>query len=185
MQNQQAESIFLAWKAYHLAALPAAAVESFNRLFCSWMMFNAIYSEQDQLTGNLPQNPSERDRVESFEHQSAFGSSHTALLAINPAYAAAVTFMVNRNTPRPALINAACQAPNVKVWNLNPLFQNNAAKQGICHGANDLKGLLGCLYVARCNLVHGDKLPGNQFDIELCENAHVILSQLLLNYTLK
>lgn len=184
MNNHEAERIFLAWKAFHQQALPPESVNSFYRFLGSWMMFNAIYSEQDQLTGNPPSNR-ERDRVESFEHATAFGGAHTTLLNNNnAAYAAAVNFIVQRNQPRPQWINVPV-VPTIKVWNLDPGRAQNPLSHGHCQGAQDLKGLLGCLYVARCNLIHGDKEPGDAVDIDLCQNAYVILSNLLLNYAIK
>lgn len=183
MNNQEAKRVFLAWKNFHQRGMPPEAVESFNRFLGSWMMFNSIYCEPDQLTGN-PASNKERDCVESFEHASAFGVAHAKLLENDYSYAAAVDFIVQRNPQKPQWIHSDPSQP-VKVWNLHPSRAQNPVNHGYCQGQHDLKGLLGCLYVARCNLVHGDKEPGYAVDIALCHNAYVILSKLLLNYEIK
>lgn len=109
---------------------------------------------------------------------------HKILLSNNASYAAAVGFIIPRHPQKPQWISVAA-VPTIKVWNLDSRRAQKSDSHGHCQGRQDLRGLLGCLYVARSNLVHGDKVPGDAVDIELCQNAFVILSNLLLNYNIK
>ena len=181
MNNQDAERVFFAWKAVQQNHLPPESVDGFYRFLGSWMMFNALYTQPDQ----RPQACSstrERDHVESFADYLAFGQSHQNLLNLDEIYKAAVKAIADRRPNKPAGLPAL---PDVKVWNLNPTYQSNPSNHGYCANQNDLRGLLGCLYVARCNLIHGGKTPGDAIDLSLCESAHIILSRLLLQHVLK
>jgi hypothetical protein len=82
-------------------------------------------------------------------------------------------------------MEGACKLPTVRVWNLDERYKAKSDKQGHCTGERDLRGLLGCLYVMRCNLYHGGKAAGNPFDLILCDAGYQVLASLLVNYTWK
>jgi hypothetical protein len=100
-------------------------------------------------------------------------------------YETAVEFIAHRSPNAPVWMGQACRIPTVRVWNLQEKYKDAPDKQGVCANKNDLTGLLGCRYVARCNLFHGSKEVGNRLDVELVENGYKMLRALLHQYSFR
>ncbi|MGE0266661.1 MAG: hypothetical protein AB7V06_28565 [Candidatus Obscuribacterales bacterium] len=178
MENRK---IFQSWISVLEESYDPEATASFHRFMSAWSAFNALYRDHTQV--RLPNADGERISVESFDHPDAFGNSHLALLS-DRIYERAVLEITQRTPPDPPeWMPKACLSPYVRVWNLDTKYGKKPANQGKCIDETDLKGLLGCLYVIRCNLYHGGKAAGNQFDLTLCESAYLILSALLRSYS--
>jgi hypothetical protein len=152
-------------------------IKYFYAFFGAWAPFNALYSEDSQIH-DFRSKMSERDRVVSFAHRDAFGDLHLKLIE-NGEYREQVEFFVNRRPDEPPWLGSNCKGLKANVWNLDETHKDKVKKQGICKDMKDLEGLLGCIYVVRCNLFHGSKAVGYEDDVRVVRAGFVILSSLL------
>lgn len=186
MSNQPAdEQIFRSWETVLFNRHDPLQAASFFMYFGIWQMFNAVYRQDSQVRLASPARASERDRVESFAHADAFGNTHVGLLVADNQYLPAVRFVAQRTPPPPAWIGQGCVQTTVRIWNLDQRLKDKPQKQGHCVDQNDLGGLLGCLYVTRCNLFHASKAVGNELDVQLMDNASTILGALIRRYNFR
>ncbi len=151
---------------------------SFYKYFGVWVMFNIIYNESRQRRGYDGTN--ERKRVESFSDKNAFGDIYEELLK-NEEFKKAVNFIVERRPEPPDWVTDDCKRKAINVWSLDQRFKGYS-NQGVCTTVANLRGLLGCLYVTRCNLFHGSKRYGFESDVSLTNACHLILSEMLKRY---
>lgn len=180
--NPSEQNVFTSWQNVLLNRHCRKEVESFYRFFGVWTMFNSLYKQDSQLRLEVTDFVTERLKVESFAHSEAFGQIHSQYLLSDPEYKGAVNFISQRSPHPPEWMGPDSRKPDVRIWNLEKKFKDKYKSQGICDGENDLKGLLGCLYVTRCNLFHGSKEIGNQSDIQLLDNSFKVLTVLLHHY---
>jgi|GEM_PF-3992880 len=126
----------------------------------------------------------ERVKVESFADRTKFGQIHDNLLLTSSEYREAVAFFVLRRPEPPSWIRITDGCATISIWNLDPQYKSRPEKQGHCAAQEDLKGLLGCLYLIRCHLFHGDKQLESTLDEAVLQAGFYLLSSLLLAYDL-
>jgi hypothetical protein len=170
MNNRQQRNAFETWKHILSNRDQSADLQAFHEFFSAWMMFNFLYKGPG----------TEKDRVRSFSDLSKFGQAHIQLLSDSTKYSDSIEFLTYRRQPPPVWL-ASEQLLNVSVWNMDSR-RTGRDHQGIIKNREDLCGILDCLYLIRCNLFHGDKLPSNTIDKELLRNGYTILSSLLLKF---
>lgn len=157
------------WKAVVEREESSTYSNAFSRFFLTWIMFNREYSGRSN---------NERVRVESFEND--WKHTHQLLLG-RKSYSAAVNFLLRRDEPAPNRLQEleeSYKTAHVKIWNMRHGY-DRLEQQGRLEKKEDLKDILGCLYVARCNLFHGDKTFGSDSDRDLLNAGHEILFSLL------
>lgn len=125
--------------------------EQLFRFVALWIAFNALYA----LT--FPKPRSERGQLEELAKWHLAQKAHVdALEAANNGYKLAVETLKRRG-----------------VYNF--LIKD---KEYINSSA-DLQQVINSVYLVRCNLFHGRKVPDNLLDRELIAAAHVIVEKLL------